>query len=276
MANNSLSVVNSNIKTMKALVNSDAMRKRMEGVLGKEAGTFLASALDLYTSDTNLSSCDANRVMAECMKAAALKLPIAKSLGFCYIIPYGNIPQFQLGYKGILQLAQRSGQYRYINADVVYEGERVNYNRITGMVEIAGAATSETVVGYFAYFQLLNGFEKAVYWTRERVEAHAKRFSKAWKKEDSPWHAHFDAMAIKTVLKQLISKYGIMSVEMANVITDDDYADRIEAEVAENANGSPITIPDAPIEEAPALPEQAQGDAPGEGDATAPGAEPEF
>ena len=97
MADNSLSVVNDNIKVMKGIVKSDSVRKRMEGVLGKEAGTFLASALDLYTSDTNLSRCDPNRVMAECMKAAALKLPIAKSLGFCYVIPYGNVPQFQLG-----------------------------------------------------------------------------------------------------------------------------------------------------------------------------------
>lgn len=242
--NNQLTVVNDNIKAMKGLVRSDSMKKRMEDVLGKEAGTFLASALDLYTSDTNLSRCDANRVMAECMKAAALKLPISKSLGFCYIIPYGDIPQFQLGYKGYIQLAQRTGQYRYINADMVYEGEVVTYNRITGMMEIGGAATSNKPIGYFAYFQLLNGFEKAIYWTREKVEAHAKQFSKAWKQANSPWHQHFDAMALKTVIKQLISKYGIMSVEFANAVSGDDYDDRVEAEVAANANGDPVVIPE--------------------------------
>lgn len=245
MANNQqLTVINDNIKAMKGLVRSDSMKKRMEGVLGKEAGTFLASALDLYTSDTNLSKCDANRVMAECMKAAALKLPIAKSLGFCYIIPYGDIPQFQLGYKGYIQLAQRTGQYRYINADMVYEGETVTYNRVTGMMEIGGKATSEKAIGYFAYFQLLNGFEKAIYWTKEKVEAHAKRFSKAWKQAGSPWHQHFDAMALKTVIKQLISKYGIMSVEFATTVANDDYDDRVEAEVAANANGDPVILPE--------------------------------
>lgn len=260
MAN--LTVVNDNIKAMKALVNNEALRKRMEGVLGKEAGTFLASALDLYTSDTNLSRCDANRVMAECMKAAALKLPISKSLGFCYIIPYKDVPQFQLGYKGILQLAQRSGQYRYINADMVYEGEAVHYNRITGMMEIAGAASSDKPIGYFAYFQLLNGFEKAVYWTKEKVTAHAKRYSKSYGKPGTPWQDHFDAMALKTVLKQLISRYGIMSIEFAQVIADDSYDERIEAEVAENANSVALSLPDAdeqaaePVAAQPVEPEE--------------------
>ena len=244
--NNQLAVVNENIKAMKGLVRSDSLKKRMEGVLGKEAGTFLASALDLYTSDTNLSRCDANRVMAECMKAAALKLPIAKSLGFCYIIPYGDIPQFQLGYKGYIQLAQRTGQYRYINADMVYEGEVVTYNRITGMMEVSGEATSDKPIGYFAYFQLLNGFEKVVYWTKEKVEAHAKRFSKAWKQQGSPWHQHFDAMALKTVIKQLISKYGIMSVEFANAVAGDEFDERVEAEVNANANGDPVILPANP------------------------------
>ena len=248
---NQLTVRQANINQMKSIIASDKIKARMNNLLGKEAGTFLASALDLYTSDSKLSQCDATRVMAECMKAAALKLPVAKSLGFCYVIPYGNVPQFQLGYKGLLQLAQRSGQYKYLNADVVYEGEIVHYNRITGMLEIAGEATSDKPIGYFAYFQLLNGFEKCVYWSREKVEAHAKRFSKAWSKADSPWHTDFDAMAIKTVLKALISKYGVMSVEFASAISQ-DYEDTIEAEVAENANGAPVTLPKAPAAAIPA------------------------
>lgn len=273
MAQNAIQT-NDNLKIMKGLVNSETMRTRMEGVLGREAGTFLASALDLYTSDKSLSLCDPKRVMAECMKAAALKLPIAKTLGFCYIIPYKNVPQFQMGYKGILQLAQRSGQYKYINADMVYEGETVIYNRITGMMMITGEATSDKPIGYFAYFQLLNGFEKAIYWTKEKVTAHAQRFSKAWKKEDSPWHEHFDAMALKTVLKQLISKFGVMSIEMANVISDDDVADRIDAEVSKNANGAPVTLPDTSDA---VVAEFTQSDEPEDEPEEAPAsAEPEF
>ena len=189
---------------------------------------------------------------------------INKQLGFAYIIPYNNVPTFQLGFRGLIQLAQRSGQYRYINADVVCEGESVNYNRITGMLEISGTAKSETPVGYFAYFQLLNGFEKCVYWTREKVEAHAKRYSKAWSKADSPWHTNFDAMALKTVLKTIISKYGVMSVEFANAIANDSVDDRIEAEVAQNANGQPIVLPTgaAPALEAALVPEDAAPAAP--------------
>lgn len=253
---NQMTVAQSNIGKMKAIIASENVQTRMQNLLGKESGTFLASVLDLYTGDTNLTNCDATRVMAECMKAAALKLPVAKSLGFCYVIPYGNIPQFQLGYKAYVQLAQRSGLYKYLNADMVYEGEKVAYNRITGTLEISGEATSDKPVGYFAYFQLLNGFEKCVYWTREKVEAHAKRFSKAWRKADSPWHTDFDAMALKTVLKSLISKYGVMSIEFANSVAQ-DYDDTINAEVAENANGAPITLPEQkqPVIEAEPQPE---------------------
>lgn len=151
--------------------------------------------------------------------------------------------------KGIIQLAQRSGQYKYINADVIYQGEQVNYNRVTGMLEITGDKTSDEAIGYFGYFQLMNGFEKASYWSKEKVIAHAKRFSQAYKagKKDSPWFTSFDAMAMKTVIKQLISKYGPMSVEFANAMANDN-ADRVEAEVAENANKTAVVIPAEEVE----------------------------
>lgn len=246
MANNQLSVQQANIGKMKSIIASENVKNRMNDLLGREAGVFLASALDLYTSDTNLTQCDPTRVMAECMKAAALKMPVSKALGFCYVIPYSGVPQFQLGYRGLIQLAQRSGQYKYVNADMVYEGEEVTHDRITGMVMISGQATSEIPIGYFAYFQLLNGFEKCVYWSKEKVESHAKRYSKAWKKADSPWHTNFDAMALKTVIRNLISKYGVMSVEFATAIADDtDAEERIEAEVEANANKTPFTMLEA-------------------------------
>lgn len=246
---NAISNPKSGVQAMKSVINNPAMISRMQNILGDNAQTFLASALDLYSSDTNLSKCDANAVMAECMKAAVLKLPITKSLGLAYIIPYGGVPQFQLGYRSFIQLAQRSGQYRYINADAVYEGETVNYDRVTGMLTIEGQATSDKAVGYFAYFELMNGFRKSVYWTRAKVEAHAKKFSKAWSKADSPWHTQFDAMAKKTVLKDILSKYGILSVEMQGITkaleydTEDAIGSQSEAEVQQNANKEAITIP---------------------------------
>lgn len=231
------------LNQLKGVLNNETMKRNFENILKDNAGAFMASIIELYQSDTYLQKCDPNKVVLEALKAATLKLPINKALGFAYIIPYGTTPTMQLGYKGIVQLAQRTGQYKYINAGEIYEGERVEYNRISGMLEIGGDAVSDKIVGYFAYFQLLNGFEKAVYWSKEKVEAHAKRFSQAYKagKKDSPWFTSFDAMAIKTVLKSIITRYGPMSVEFANAMAQDT-DDRVEAEVAQNANATPITI----------------------------------
>ena len=264
MAETQVTLKTNSLAKLKGILNNETMQQNFRNILAENAGAFMASIIELYQSDGALQKCDPNRVVLEALKAATLKLPINKQLGFAYIIPYNNVPTFQLGFRGLIQLAQRSGQYRYINADVVCEGESVNYNRITGMLEISGTAKSETPVGYFAYFQLLNGFEKCVYWTREKVEAHAKRYSKAWSKADSPWHTNFDAMALKTVLKTIISKYGVMSVEFANAIANDSVDDRIEAEVAQNANGQPIVLPTgtAPALEATLVPEAAAPAAP--------------
>lgn len=264
MAETQVTLKTNSLAKLKGILNNETMQQNFRNILAENAGAFMASIIELYQSDGALQKCDPNRVVLEALKAATLKLPINKQLGFAYIIPYNNVPTFQLGFRGLIQLAQRSGQYRYINADVVCEGESVNYNRITGMLEISGTAKSETPVGYFAYFQLLNGFEKCVYWTREKVEAHAKRYSKAWSKADSPWHTNFDAMALKTVLKTIISKYGVMSVEFANAIANDSVDDRVEAEVAQNANGQPIVLPTgaAPALEAALVSEAAAPAAP--------------
>ena len=252
-------------KQLKTILNNDTMKQSFRNVLEENAGAFMASILELYQSDTALQECDPNKIILEALKAATLKLPINKQLGFAYIIPYKGIPQFQLGYKGYIQLAQRSRQYRYINADVVYEGEQITYDRITGMLMITGEATSDTPIGYFAYFQLLNGFEKCVYWTREKVEAHAKRYSKAWNRQNSPWHTNFDAMALKTVIRNIISKYGVMSVEFANAGAEDtSVEERIEGEIVENANKTPLTIPEEvkPVGEETVPSEEGSSDAP--------------
>ena len=235
------------LNQLKGVLNNETMKRNFENILKDNAGAFMASIIELYQSDTYLQKCEPNKVVLEALKAATLKLPINKGLGFGFIVPYKNVPQFQIGYRGLIQLAQRSGQYKYINADAVYEGEKVNYNRISGMLEISGEATSENIVGYFAYFQLVNGFEKAVFWSREKIEAHAKKFSRAYQYDlsngakASPWSTNFDAMALKTVLRSIISKYGPMSVEFANAMAQDT-DDRVEAEVAQNANATPITI----------------------------------
>ena len=235
---------------MKRYCANQTVQAKLEGLLGESKNSFVASLLDLYTSDSNLMACDPALVMAEAMKAAVLKLPITKSLGFAYIVPFKDssgklIPTFIMGYRGYIQLAMRTGQYRSINADCVYEGETAKFNRVTGMLEITGDAKSDKAIGYFAYFEMLNGFNKAIYWTREKVTDHAKKKSKSWKKQNSPWHTDFDAMACKTMLRQILSKYGFMSVEFMNAIAH-DVDDEVDAEVAANGNGAPLVIEDQP------------------------------
>ena len=248
------SLQTTSLSQLKGVLANETMRKNFENILKESAAPFMASIIELYQSDNNLQKCNPNAVVLEALKAATLKLPINKCLGFGFIVPYKDQPQFQIGYRGLIQLAQRSGQYKYINADVIYEGEQINYNRISGMLEVSGEATSEKVIGYFAYFQLSNGFEKAVYWSKEKVLAHAKKFSRAYQYDiakgakSSPWSTNFDAMALKTVLKSIISKYGPMSVEFANAMANDN-ADSVENEVAENANKAAVVIP---VEEAEA------------------------
>lgn len=240
---------------MKKLVNAPAMIERAQNALGseKDAKAFLTSVLSLYNDDKLLAKCNPNDVMVECLKAATLKLPVTKSLGFAYVIPYGNTPQFQLGYRGLIQLAQRSGQYKYLNAGCVYEGMKIRTEILSGMVEITGEPISDKVIGYFGYFELLNGYKKATYWTKEQVEAHAKKFSKAWSQASSPWHTQFDAMAIKTVLKSILSKYGVISIDFANVLAEDNVDEKVETEVAANANATPIEIPVEIVDEEPQM-----------------------
>ena len=158
--NNALTVREQKIMSFKQVLNDTSIRNRVRTSLGENAGNFLASMLDLYEGETALQNCDPQKVAMECLKAASLNLPLVKGLGFAYVVPYGNTPTFIVGYKGMIQLAQRSGQYRFLNADAVYEGEEVKVNRLTGQFEIVGSKATDKAIGYFAYFQLINGFEK--------------------------------------------------------------------------------------------------------------------
>ena len=249
------SLAQSNVSKMKAIMNAANTQERLATYMDKaDSRAFVLSVLNLYTGDPNLQKCDPNLCLAECMKAASLSLPVAKQFGYCYIIPYGNIPQFQMGYKGWLQLAIRSGQYISITADAVYEGEIPTFNRVTDEFDLEGTATSDKPIGYFARFELKGGFHKAIYWPKERVIAHAKRYSQAYKsgKKDSPWFTAFDSMAIKTVLMQILTRYGIMSSAMQTAYTQ-DVDNKIENEFVENANGKEVKLPDVEAELEPEI-----------------------
>lgn len=212
--------------TMKGLLSSPAVMNRFEEVLGKRASQFTASILSLYNSENTLQKADPMSVISSAMVAATLDLPVDKNLGYAWIVPYKGRAQFQLGYKGYIQLALRTGQYKSINCIPVHEGELQKWNPLTEEIDIDfEKRESDSVIGYAAYFELLNGFRKTVYWTKAQVEKHKKKFSKS----DFGWGKDWDAMALKTVLKSMLSKWGILSVEMQKaVIEDNEERERID------------------------------------------------
>lgn len=229
------------INQMKELVNNTALNKMFKDALKENSGAFLSSLIDLYNSDTNLQKCKAKDVIMEALKAATLKLPINKQLGFAYIVPYKDVPQFQLGYKGYIQLAMRTGQYQNLNAGIIYEGMEIKNNYLAGTIEIHGDKQSDNEIGYFAYFKLINGFEKCLYMSKEDITKHAQKFSKTYSFKGSSWQSNFSAMALKTVTRLLLSKYGILSTEMQTAITDE--ADQeLSKEIEQKANKTVIDI----------------------------------
>lgn len=214
------------LSVVKTLCEKDDVKKRFQDILGKKANQFLASITSLVSSSTNFNDVDPNTIMSGAIVAATLDLPINPNLGFAYIIPYnspdGKKAQFQMGYKGFLQLALRSGQFKTINATEVYEGELVGLNRLTGEISLdESKKKTQKVVGYAAYFRLVNGFEKTLYMSVEDIQRHGKRFSKSYDKENGLWKKDFHSMAMKTVIKLLLSKYGILSVDMQRAVEVD-------------------------------------------------------
>ena len=251
------------VDKLKSIVNQPSVQEQFRNAMGDNAGLFTASLIDVYMGDTNLQKCDPNAVVMEALKAATLKLPINKNLGLAYIVPYKDKggkshPQMQIGYKGYVQLAQRTGQYRIINADAVYEGELKGHDKLTGEIDLTGTATSDTVVGYFAYIETVQGFKKISYWTKSEVIQHAKKHSKSYNNQYSPWQTNFHAMAIKTVLKHLLSKYGVMSVELVNAL-EQESEEQVAREEEQNANQEIIDV-ESPVGEFQA----GTGDMPGD------------
>ena len=170
-----------NKSRMSLMLKQDQIKSKFDQALNEASGPFIASITEIYASDSYLSVCEPGLVVQEALKAAILKLPILKSLGFAYIVPYkkngASIPQFQIGYKGYIQLAMRTGQYKTINADIVYEGELREVNKLAGTIAFDGKRKSDKEVGYFAYVELLNGFSKTLYMTKDDVLKHAKKYS---------------------------------------------------------------------------------------------------
>ena len=217
------------IDALKSILKAPSVEEQFQNTLKENSGAFIASIIDLFNGDHYLQECEPKQVVMEALKAATLKLPINKALGFAYLVPYksknGMFATCQIGYKGYIQLAMRTGKYRIINADLVYEGELRTVDKLTGMIDFSGKRQSDEVVGYFAHIEMVNGFAKTLYMTKEEITSHAKKYSKSYGYSSSAWQTEFDAMAKKTVIRNLLSHYGYLSVEMVGAIDEDIRAD---------------------------------------------------
>ena len=211
-------------KTLKGMLEMPAYKNKFNEMLGKKAAGFMSSIIAVTNNNKYLAKANPATVIGAAAQAAMLDLPINQSLGFAYIVPYGNEAQFQLGYKGYIQLAQRSGQYVDIGAKTVFEGELEYENRLLDKFKF-GERTGDKVIGYLAYFRLTNGFEKMLFMELDEMIAHAKKYSKNYKGGTDKWGlTDFNTMAEKTVLKRLLSKYGplsIESVQMSQALSND-------------------------------------------------------
>lgn len=245
----------------KTLMSQPAMKKKFNDILHEKSDAFMGSLLTLVGGDDYLSKAEPMTIIASALKAATMDLPIDKNLGYAYIVPFNrkekvgkdwithNEAQFILGYKGYIQLAQRSGQYKALNAIEIYEGELKGWDRLTEQFEFdPEGRLSDKVIGYVGFFELLNGFKKTVYWTKQEVEAHRIKHAKGFDKTKltGAWKENYDAMAIKTVLRNMLAKWGILSVEMQNAVTSDEKVFRFDEN---NDLVEEVTLNDAePIE----------------------------
>ena len=228
MANITNSLVKNNSKPkFSVAIQSDGYKQLINNTLGDPvvARKFVADITSVVSNNTNLSKCDAGSILASGLMAQSLNLPLHQGLGFAYLVPYGEKAQFILGYKGYIQLAFRSGVYTDFGAEPVYEGEFLGYDENTRKplfkFSKEGHKEDEKPIGFMAYLEYKSGIKKALYMTREECEAHGRKYSKAYNSFWGKDEATFQNQAIKTVIRRLISKYGMMSTEMMDAYRSD-------------------------------------------------------
>lgn len=246
------------------IVNGGYVQNQLTQIMGNNAGSFSSSMIELFSQDSGLQECDPKAVVREAMKAASLRLPLAKSLGRAYVLPFKNkgvaTPTFVIGWKGLVDLAVRTGQYETINAICIYKGEITGQDKLSGFISLDGLRESNEVVGYLGYFKLNTGFKKMVYMTVEQMAHYGKtyaptlKFSKITEEEliqkaqeqseHGPqagaigWFGDFNAMGLKTVVRKVLS-WGPMSIELQNAISSDSDYDKSAEEVREADNAAP-------------------------------------
>lgn len=228
------------------------------------ANRFIASIMSTVSANPELQKCDAGTVLSAALLGEGLKLSPSPQLGQYYLVPFKDrknkrtVAQFQLGYKGYIQLAIRSGQYKKLNVLPIKQGELVSFDPLNEdiqvqLIEDETERENALTIGYYAMFEYINGFKKAIYWSREKMESHAEKYSAGYasdKRNNTSWtfwSKDFDGMACKTMLRQLISKWGIMSIEMQRALENDS------AVISENGSidflDSPSEPPVEPVED---------------------------
>ena len=221
---------------LKEYQDNDIVKRDFEAILGKKYASYLNSVVTLVSQSNQLQNCSPESIMSAAKRSATLDLPIDKSLGFACIVAYGKEAQFQMQYKGFIQLAIRTGEYKGIDATEIYEDELVSYNRITNEIVFTKQCEhkqrdnglTEKIVGYYGWFELHNGFRKERFISKDEALRHAKQYSKSYqydlqkKETKSIWSNNPTAMGIKTVLKMILGTYGIMSIEMQEAFVADN------------------------------------------------------
>ncbi len=234
--NNSLVQKKQNSKSsLTVYLTQDAVKDQINKVVGgKDGQRFISAIISATTTNPSLQECSNQSILSGALLGESLKLSPSPQLGQYYLVPYGKVAQFQLGYKGYIQLALRSGQYKKLNVMAIKEGELIRFDPLNEEIEVkliedeVERENAETA-GYYAFFEYMNGFRKAMYWSKAKMEAHALKYSPGYaadkKKGNSYtfWSKDFDGMAYKTMLRQLISKWGVMSIELQTAL-DADYA----------------------------------------------------
>jgi len=221
--------------TVKNLFGKDEVRNKFQEMLGKRAPSFITSVLQIVASNNLLSKADPHSVYHSAAVAATLDLPLNNSLGFAYIVPYNQkqpdgsykqVAQFQLGYKGLKQLALRSGQFKLMHSSDVREGELKSRNRLTGAIAFEWMQDEverqkANVIGYVSYFELQNGYTQTLYMSISDLEKHGKKYSQTFKKGYGLWKDDFESMCMKTVTKMNLSKNAPLSVDMQRAVIVD-------------------------------------------------------
>lgn len=239
--NRAVNTANTAVQTAKkvnfsSFIKSPTVYKSIEGTLGSaaKAKTFVSSVISAVNTNAELAKCEPTSIISAALLGEALGLSPSPQLGQYYMVPFndnkrGKVATFILGWKGYYQLAMRSGAYKKLHAIEIKEGELVKCDPINeeyefSVIEDPTERSSKKTIGYYAFFETVNGFKKSMYLTREQMEAHAMAYSAGYKKKTgyTDWEKNFDGMGIKTMFRQIISKYGIMSIELRTAFENDE------------------------------------------------------